>query len=127
MQKLIAILFTLLFLFSGLHSQSKISQDLMNEINTALESPRYIDAVIQLKKSVTISENDAKNYNLNAFDASSGFFSYRISGYENEVSNESIVTMIKEKSKEQVLFSDGPDINGRVYLKAIPGFLFELE
>ncbi|UCF65298.1 MAG: hypothetical protein JSW33_05570, partial [bacterium] len=120
MQKLIGILFIQLFLFTAILGQSKISQELMNQINANLGRSGYIDAVIQVQKPVLIESSDL---NINYAEER---IKPEILFSKDRLPMNSVLDVILSKSREEILFSDGPDINGKIYVKAKPAVLFEL-
>ena len=118
MQRLIGIFLLHLIFFSAIQGQSKISENLMTEINTTLESHQYIDAVIQLNKLVSINENHATGISRTDMEQT---------WLGDKQHSLSVMNLIESKSKQAILFSDGPDINGKIYLKATPAVFFELD
>ena len=118
MQRLIVVLFLQLGFFSLLSGQTKISKNLMMEIGRALESHEYVDAVVQLQHKVSISEYQT-THTAQTVNQSSELL--HISH------NSEMINWIESRSEQEVLFVDGPNINGKLYMKAIPAVFFELE
>ena len=121
MQKLIWILAVQVVLFSTLLGKSKMSQDLMQEIERTVETRGYIDVVVQLQKPVLIESSKFPSYGWTNRKKSSNL------SPEDNSAAEAILELIRSKSRKEILFSDGPDINGKIYLKTIPAVVFEMK
>ncbi len=122
MNRWLLVLMTVFAVGSQLSAETKLTENLWNQISGALESNAYIDAVVLLERPVTAGE-EVQNSTITE-TWSSGQPDKLSPSLQEEYRD--VVDFLRNKVGKDVWNFENPDRNGRIYLKALPGVLLEL-